>query len=126
MKPIGHYWVGAVHAKFAGPSDWRRWADIRIEDYDSPPYWIIALSLATSTEEFQSAVAEQLDAETREAGRTIYYSDASLGYIYWRFKIGRVSFSQFLAEAGYDADCGYSDMDCESVYEILNELESRL
>lgn len=125
MEPKAHYWIGAVHSKFAEASEWRYWADLEIEKSESPPYWIIALSLASSEDEFKQALAEQLEAEVCEAGRTIYYSDASLGYIYWRYKLGRLSFAEFLSNAGYDADCGHSDLEPESVYEILNELEKR-
>ena len=91
MEPKGHYWVGAVHSKFADAADWRQWADREIEKSDSPPYWVIALSLATSEDEVRQSLAEQLGAEVREAARTIYYSDASLGYIYWRYKVSVLS-----------------------------------
>lgn len=125
MVPRGHYWIAAVHSRFAEASDWRQWADSEIEKSESPPYWVIALSLAASEDEFKQALAEQLETEVRETGRTIYYSEASLGYVYWRYKLGRLSFAEFLSEAGYDADCGHSDLDPESVYAILNELEKR-
>jgi hypothetical protein len=65
-----------------------------------------------------------MENEVRKYGKQIYIGDAKLGYIYWQFLLGRSSINHFLSAAGCEADCGTGSIDCESVYGILNDLES--
>ncbi|WP_146446077.1 hypothetical protein [Botrimarina colliarenosi] len=126
-KPaIGHFWSAAIFSGFAVPSDWRSWADLQIGKCDVPECWLISLSLAASKDELLGPLREQMSCEETDYGFPIYIGDAKLGYIYWSYLFGRMSFTELLTRAGDEADGGTSDLECELVYEILNRLEERL
>lgn len=125
MVAIGHFWAAAAFSRFATPSDWRSWADRKIEESESPDYWIISMSLGSTEDELLEPLGERMRAEELECGHRIYIGNAKLGYIYWSFKLGRMPFEQFLSKAGDEADGGTGDLECEVVYAILNRLEKR-
>ena len=125
MQPTAHYLAAAAFSGFATVSDWRSWADREIEKTESPDYWVIALSLASTENDLLEPLSERMRAEELECGHRIYIGNAKLGFIYWSFKLGRMSFAEFLAKAGDEADGGTGDLDCETVYGILNRLEER-
>jgi hypothetical protein len=125
MKPVSNYWAAAIFSGFASPVDWRSWADREIEHSDCPDHWIIALSLASSEDELLKPLGEQMENEERILGHRIYIGNAKLGFTYWSFKLGKLSFADFLTVAGNEADGGTGDLECESIYSILNRLEDR-
>lgn len=125
MDTMGHWWAAAAFSGFATPTDWRSWADHKIEESESSDYWIISLSLASTEDDLLEPLGERMRAEELECGRRIYIGNAKLGFIYWNFLLGRMPFEQFLAKAGDEADGGTGDLECEVVYSILNQLEER-
>lgn len=125
MEATAHYWAAAVFSGFASASDWRSWADRKIEESESPDEWIIALSLASSEGDLLESLGERMRAEELKCGHRIYIGNAKSGFIYWCFKLGRMSFAEFLTKAGDEADGGTGDLECEAVYSILNRLEER-
>jgi hypothetical protein len=125
MQAIAHYWAAAAFSGFATASDWHNWADREIEENKSPDYWVIALSLASTESDLLELLSEQMRIEELVCGHRIYIGNAKLGFIYWSFKLGRMSFAEFLAKAGDEADGGTGDLDCETIYGILNQFEER-
>jgi len=125
MEATAHYWAAAIFSGFASASDWRNWADRKIEECELPDDWIIALALASSEEDLLEPLGERMRAEEWECGHRIPIGNAKLGFIYWSFKLGRMSFAEFLTKAGDEADGGSGDLACEEVYSILNCLEQR-
>ncbi|MCO6459129.1 MAG: hypothetical protein J5I93_27790 [Pirellulaceae bacterium] len=125
MDAIGHFWAAAVFSGFATPSDWRSWADRKIEENESPEDWIVLMSLASTEDELLEPLGKRMRAEELECGHRIYIGNAKLGYIYWSFKLGKMPLEQCLAKSGDEADGGTGDLECEVVYAILNRLEER-
>lgn len=126
MESIAHKWAAAAFSGFASPDDWRQWADLRLSESDAPETWMSELSMATSAEGLGLALRNRLRAEELDCGHRIYIGNSKLGYLYWKFVIGRSTFSEFLNAAGAEADGGTGDLECESVYALLNEYEDRL
>lgn len=120
---IAHYWMAAALSGYATSKDWQDWADNIIKSTYSPSYWVIDVSLAGDQKELIKKLKNQLYEEQTIEGKLITISDSILGYYYLRFIDGNISFVDFLKLAGQEADSGFSDIDCEEIYSILNECE---
>lgn len=120
---IASYWLSAVSTGFAGPTSWKNWADTLIERLEQPPVWIIDMSLANTPDDLFKAVEERKAEEDRAAGNVIPLGNAKLGFYYLRYERGDYALDEFLSVAGDEADGGTADLPCESVFEILNNVE---
>jgi hypothetical protein len=128
MERLGHYWYAAVDSGFANEQDWRAWADRRIQDSDRPEFWIIEMSLASTVDQLMPSLDERLNFE-RELNEwyTINTGDACLGFLYWSYKLGRLTLCEFLLKAGRMADDGNGSLiQPEGPYMILIELRKRM
>jgi hypothetical protein len=126
MEPIAHYWAAAIKSGFAKSADWRDWAEKRIEQSDKPEYWVIQMSLASKYCDLIEPLGEAINLENKLNGRKLYMGNATLGFLYWKYHLRRISFIDLLNEAGAEADSGTADLDCEEVYSVLNRLEDRM
>jgi hypothetical protein len=86
--------------------------------------WLINMSLAKDFNELQQALLPRLEQEHQAAGAMIPVGNATLGFHYLRHQRGDYTLRDFLLKAGEEADGGVSNLDCEDVYQFLNELES--
>ncbi len=121
MEFEAHYWAAAAKVDFATPIDWRNWADRKIEQNETVDYWIIEMSLSSTVAELLSAIDEQLSAVGH-----ILDGDAMLGFLFWNYKLGRITFRDFLEKAGWIADCSNATkVGPEGPNRVLNELEVR-
>jgi hypothetical protein len=121
MEFEAHYWAAAAKVGFANPTDWRHWADRKIEQNENAEYWIIAMSLSSTVGELLSAIDEKINAVG-----PILDGDAMLGFLFWNYKLGRITFPVFLEKAGWLADCSHATkVGPEGPNKVLNELERR-
>lgn len=121
MEFEAHYWAAAAHVGFANPTDWRNWADRKIEQNENVEYWIIAMSLSSTVGELLSAIDEKINA----VGHNLD-GDVMLGFLFWNYKLHRITFRSFLEKAGWLADCSNATkVGPEGPNKVLNELELR-
>lgn len=82
------------------------------------------MSLAKDFTELRQALLPRLEQENQDAGQIIPVGNATLGFHYLRYQRGDYTLREFLIKAGEEADGGVSDLDCESVYQLLNSIEN--
>lgn len=116
------YWLAAARAGFAGPADWRHWADKIVIALSKPPSWVLDLSLATDTKDLERIVAEVVSKIPKSAPTSM--DDAILGYIWWRYERGDLPLRHCLQMAGEAADAGGARISCERVFDLLKKLEA--
>jgi hypothetical protein len=123
IKPIvAWYWLVAARAEFAKPDDWRTWADKLIISIDTPPYWIIAMSMALDVTELGKVLHDE--ALDKIDVRPDLMDDAIIGYIWWKFERQEFGLHRCLELIGPAADASSSRIQCEEIYARLNELEA--
>ena len=105
----------------AKASDWKSWADIQIANSNTPDLWLVEMSLANSVIELRKAI----DLRMRQEPICESYEDnAALGYIWQRYEHGELGLLACLKAAGKEADGSSSVVECESIYSLLNALET--
>lgn len=88
------------------------------------PIWLIDMALSRSVDELGKALGAQILNEQAACDQYISMGNAILGYCFLQYRAGTLSMEQFLQKAGEEADSGSSDLECETVYDLLNRTEA--
>jgi hypothetical protein len=122
-EPFASYWLAAAEAGYAVAKDWAAWADERILESDSPPSWIIDLSLARTNDELWTILSPIIEVQVQEGFDQDLIHEAVLGYCWLRFERGDLDLRTCLDRAGRDADAYDTSIECEAIFGLLNRLD---
>jgi hypothetical protein len=122
--PWASYWLAAAESGFARRDDWAGWADTYIARAESPPHWVLDLSLATSLDDLWRILTPQIDQESQQGFHREELYDAVLGYLWLRLERGDFDLRTCLDLAGRHADAYETSTECETFFSLLNRLEA--
>lgn len=126
MKYIAHYLLELAQSNYWEPSEWQAWADNLILKSSEPEFWIIQVSMVNNLDELWKVLGNKYLDERSRHGATIGLSEAIIGYYYLEFESNQISLQKFLLLAGDEADSGETEVSCEAIYRISNEVEDLL
>jgi hypothetical protein len=124
--PIAHYWLAAAYSEYASIGDWQSWADKLILNREKPEMWIIDMATAQNISDLKKILELKIWSENKKQGYNLSIGDAKLGYYYLLYEEEKYSIDKLLNLAGLEAEGGYTEIECEVFYSILNEYEDRL
>lgn len=103
------------------------WADQRILQLDSPPGWLLDLSLAKTQDEAVGTLLMEWNRYIETGGHERpdpeLHGDLFMGCLYLRFERGDLTMAELLRLAGQYADAPGYGIDCETFYSMLNEID---
>lgn len=111
MKEPSAGLFAAILCGYIQAAQWIRWADFEIVQQASPPMWLIDLSLAKDSQAALDAVRESINLP-------VEIDEIALGLIAYKYFENRITFEEFLLEAGAHTDASYCSIDCEYFYEV--------
>lgn len=115
--------LAAIVAEYLEPEQWIPWADSHIESIDSPPMWLLDLSMAKSSDAAYRAIWEGVVKDPTH-GTICDFGDTVLGLMLLKYFEGKFSIDKFLLAAGEYSDGGNCSTDCEYFYEIHQSFEA--
>jgi hypothetical protein len=117
-------WTVALESGYVCSSVWSDWADTHILDLESPPLWLLELSLAQTVEDALFVLHHYGCSQLPQIiWNRIDYAGLYLGFLYLRFKSGELKLEDLLWQAGDRADRSRYDIDCSEFYVLLNEID---
>jgi hypothetical protein len=120
-------WIAAVEAGFVPLPDLVRWADDQVMGRDTPPRWLLDISLAGTADQAVEALWRGLADHAERFGAPPGPDPARLylGFLYLRFRRGDLGLAELLSRAGGKADGADCGVGCEAFYLLLNEVDGR-
>jgi hypothetical protein len=119
--------AAALDSEYIGLTDVVAWADRQVLRLESPPSWLLDLSLARTKEDACGLLLLAWDRHRESVGTTRpgyeEHDNLYLGFLYLRFERDDLSMAELLNLAGQYADASGSDVPCESFYLLLNEID---
>jgi len=115
------HWLPAARSGFAVPLQWKNWADMRIDNSDVPPTWLLDMSVSNDVVMLTKALAPP-SSDVQGGDICGQSDDISLGYLWLRHERGDLSLEDTLKRAGEIADNYDTSIECESFYSILTTL----
>ena len=120
-------YASALGGGYVCLADLIAWADQQVLQLDSPPGWLLDLSLAKTKEEASGTLLMEWNRYMETTGtewpEPTRHDDLYLGFLYMRFERGDLTIAELLKLAGDYSDAhGYS-IDCETFYYMLNEID---
>jgi hypothetical protein len=122
-------WVlaAALESEYIGLTDLVAWADRQVLRRESPPRWLLDLSLARTKEDARALLLLAWDRYMESVGTTRpgyeEHDNLYLGFLYLRYERGGLSMAELLNLAGRYADSSGCEVPCESFYLLLNEID---
>jgi hypothetical protein len=103
------------------------WADRQILGVESPPSWLLDVSLAQTKEDalglLMTAWHRHVVAEGEAQPLREIRDDLHLGFMFMRFQRGELTMAELLSLAGRLSDCRQCRTPCEEFYLLLNEID---
>ncbi|TKI72490.1 hypothetical protein FC756_01555 [Lysinibacillus mangiferihumi] len=93
-----------------------------IDKSESPPYWIIELSLIKFQKQAVRIVKEFANSEPFENHPEI--NDFYLACLFLKYKQRQISWAIFLSSSGWYCDGSHCSIHCEYFYDLLNAYEN--
>jgi hypothetical protein len=126
ISPIDSWYIiEAIESNYLIYTDVVKIADKNImANTGITPDWICDLSLCGSNRDvvvcLYNAIAELLELPQRPDGLTQFH----IGCIYKQFKLGRITFLEFVLKSGDYLDASDDWIDCSYFYDYANKIES--
>jgi hypothetical protein len=111
-------WKVALESGYVLSPVWVDWADKQILDLDSPPLWLLELSVLDTVEKASMLFWRHSRQINQSSWNRIECTELYLGFIYLRFERGDLEPGQLLMLAGKFADRINYRIDC-SVFFLL-------
>jgi hypothetical protein len=112
-----------VDARLIGWQCFAPWADDLISSLESPPPWLLDLSTTKYQPDAVRLLRQQACSPPFEEFDPEEESDEFLASLFLRYRHGEISWATFLNEGGRHLDAVNGRRPCESLYELLTELE---
>jgi hypothetical protein len=110
--------------KWICSSVWVDWADDRILALDSPPLWLLEISVVNTVKKASTLLWKHSSQIRQETGNRIEYTELYLGLLYLRFERGELKLEELLMLAGKFANRINYKIDCSAFFSLLNEIDS--
>jgi hypothetical protein len=121
--------AAALESGYINLSGLVSWAVRQILRLESPPSWLLDLSLAQTREDayglLMAAWHRHLVAEGKAQPNYDIHDDLQLGFLFLRFQRGELSMAELLNLAGRFSDARECRIPCEEFYLLLNEIDGR-
>lgn len=117
----------AVEIEYVSLTDLVAWADRQVLRLESPPSWLLDLSLARTKEDAWGLLLLAWDRHMESVGTSLpgfeEHDNLRVGFLYLRFERGDLSMAELLTLAGQYGDAPGCEVPCESFYLLLNEID---
>ena len=119
-------WTAALEAGYLPIERLEQWIDAQLLVLESPPKWMIEVSLATSVQESVASLASAWVRDVEAHGtdfRAGLWGPLHLGFLFLCFERGDLELPDLLSRAGQISDSLRCGINCEAFFLLLNELE---
>jgi hypothetical protein len=117
-------WKVALESGYVRSSVWVDWADEHILALDSPPLWLLEISVVNTVKKASTLLWKHSSQIRQETWNRIQYTELYLGLLYLRFERGELKIEELLMLAGKFADRINYKIDCSAFFSLLNEIDS--
>lgn len=117
-------WSAALESAYVRPAPWISWADAEILRLESPPFWLLELSLTHTVDEALTVIWQYgCNCLSPDVWNRIDYTGLYLGFLYLRFERNELKLEELLYLSGQRTDRARYEIDCEAFYLLLNEVD---
>jgi hypothetical protein len=117
-------WKVALESGYIRSSIWIDWADNQIIELDSPPFWLLEISLIDTIEKATLLLWKQSRQIHQATWNQIECAELYLGFLYLRFERGDLMLEDLLMQAGKFADRINYKIDCSVFFSLFHEIDS--
>jgi hypothetical protein len=117
-------WKVALESGYIRSSVWVDWADNKIIELDSPPFWLIEMSVVDTVEKATLLLWKYSRQIQQATWNRIECDELYLGFLYLRFERGDLMLEDLLMLAGKFADRGNYKIDCSIFFLLFYEVDS--
>jgi hypothetical protein len=117
-------WKVALESGYIRSSVWVDWADNQILELDSPPFWVLEMSLIDTVEKATLLLCNYSRKIQQDTWNRIECANLYLGFLYLRFERGDLKLEDLLIQAGKFADRRNCKIDCSVFFLLFHEIDS--
>jgi hypothetical protein len=117
-------WKVALESGYIRSSVWVDWADNKIIELDSPPFWLIEMSVVDTVEKATLLLWKYSRQIQQATWNRIECDELYLGFLYLRFERGDLKLGELLMLAGEFADRINYKIDCSVFFLLFHEIDS--
>ncbi|PSB57532.1 hypothetical protein [Chamaesiphon polymorphus] len=117
-------WTVALESGYIRSSVWVDWAEKQILELDSPPFWLLEVSLANTVEQASILVRKHIKQTHQATWNSIDYNDLYIGFLYLQFERGDLKLAELLMLAGKFADGKNYKIDCSKFFSLFDEIDN--
>jgi hypothetical protein len=117
-------WKVALESGYVRSPVWVDWAEKKIIELDSPPLWLLEMSLIDTAKKASILLWKYSRQIHQDTWNCIECRELYLGFLYLQFERGNLKLEELLILAGQFADRINYEIDCSVFFLLFHEIDS--